>query len=557
MGISSLPRWHNFPVMTGRLPGATRVAAAARTARRHWLCCLALAGGAVIRVLTMLAFPPVIWFGGDSASYLGTGLHLVPDKSRVGGYGVLLAVLRPLHSLVAVSAVQHLAGLAVALLIYLLARRYRLPAWAGALAMLPVLFGAYQLQLEADVVPDVGFEFLVVLALALVLWRPRRPRAAWLTAGAAFLLAVAGTFWPVGFVLLVLLGLWLLVRWVTRRIGWQALAAAVLAGALPVAAYLAWFDAAYHQVALSDSTGPFLWARTMSFADCNVIKPPADERTLCPPPPLTHRLASSSYVWIPNSPLLNMPGGRFSPTTDGLAENFALRAIAAQPGGYVTATLHDFALSFTWNRPDHPSTNIVDRYQFADATKLWVSNNLRTTGGGTVLADQRAYTGGRDGATRAVQPFASWMVTYQRYVYLRGTLLALILLAGLAGITVGAFRSERARAPGSDRRRRRFHPAALPWLVAVVDLLAPPAITDFDLRYVVPAIPIACLAAVLAFAPDTFRRRATVAQGSAGTTTSDPRDAQRTWTTSPAATVTRVDPAGGDPSGTDTTSRPS
>lgn len=542
-----------MPVTTRRLPGATGVRATVRVARRNWLGCLALAGGAAIRVLTMLAFPPVIWFGGDSASYLGTGLHLVPDKSRVGGYGVLLAILRPLHSLVAVAALQHLAGLAVALLIYLLARRYRLPAWAGTLAMLPTLFGAYQLQLEQDVVPDIGFEFLVVLALALVLWRPRRPRAVWLTAAAAFLLAVAGTFWPVGFVLLVVLGLWLLVRWVARQIGWQPLAAAVLAGALPVAAYLAWFDAAYHQVALTDSTGAFLWARTMSFADCNVIKPPADERALCPPPPLTHRLASSSYIWIPDSPLLKMPGGRFSRSTDALAENFALRAIAAQPGGYATATLHDFALSFTWNRPDHPSANIVDRYQFADATRLWVSNDLRTVGGGTVLADQRAYTGGHSGATRAVQPFAAWLVTYQRYVYLHGTLLALILLAGLAGITVGLFRRERARAPG----RRRFRPAVLPWLVAVVDLLAPPAITDFDLRYVVPAIPIACLAAVLAFAPDTFRRRPDLAPGPAGTTASDPRDRQRTWTTSPAATVTRVDPPGDDPGGADTTSRPS
>ena len=59
-------------------------------ARRHWLFGLALAGAVAVRVLVMLAFRPVMWFGGDSASYLATGLRLVPDPSRVGGYGFML-----------------------------------------------------------------------------------------------------------------------------------------------------------------------------------------------------------------------------------------------------------------------------------------------------------------------------------------------------------------------------------------------------------------------------------------------------------------------------------
>ena len=149
----------------------------ATTARRHWLFGLVLVAALALRVLVSLAFRPIMWFGGDSASYLATGLRLIPDPSRVGGYGFMLGVLRPLHSLALVAAVQHLMGLAMGVLIYLLARRYGLPAWVATLAAIPVLFDAYELQLEADAVPDIPFGFLVVLALYLVLRSPgeRRP----------------------------------------------------------------------------------------------------------------------------------------------------------------------------------------------------------------------------------------------------------------------------------------------------------------------------------------------------------------------------------------------
>ena len=135
-----------------------------------------------------------------------------------------------------------------------------------------------------------------------------------------------------------------------------------------------------------------------------------------------------------------------------------------------------------------------------------------------MASDQAAYNGGRQPApTRAVQPYASWLVSYQRYVYLRGTLLGVILLAALAAMIA----------------RRRIDGAGLPWAFAVTILLVPPLIVDFDPRYMVPAVPVACLAAALAFAP-----------GPAGPD-------QRRWTTSPAATATSA------PEDTRTSSLPS
>jgi hypothetical protein len=476
-------------------------------ARRHALFGLVLAAAIVVRVLVMLAFRPIMWFGGDSASYLATGLHLIPDTSRVGGYGFVLWLLRPLHSFAAVAALQHLAGLVIGVLIYLLARRYGLPAWVATLAAVPVFFDAYELQLESDAVPDIPFGLLVFIALYLLLRTPgeRRPSRA---AAAAFVIGVTAIIWPVGLALLAVL----LVTLVIRRAGGLAVTAAILAGAVPVAGYAAWFDLHEHQFALTRSEGVYLWSRTMSFANCAVIKPPADERMLCPPAGAQKpRIAASLYIWDQDSPLLAMPGGRFSARTNALTRNFALRAIAAQPGGYLTAVGHDIALSFYWDRPVHPDAGIVDRYQFSDAGTAWVPAGMRTLGGGTVAGDQAAYDAGRPAPTRAIQPFASWLVSYQRYVYLRGTLLGVILLGGLAAMIV--------RRRGAGERGA----GGLPWAFAAAILIVPPMIADFDLRYLVPAVPAACLAAALAFAPrpgPAGQRRCTTSPAATGTTES-------------------------------------
>jgi hypothetical protein len=490
-----------------------QVGLAAR-ARRHWLFGLVLVAALVLRILVALAFRPIMWFGGDSASYLATGLRLIPDPSRVGGYALLLWVLRPLHSFALVAAAQHLMGLAMGVLVYLLARRFGLPAWAATLATVPVLFDAYKLQLEADAVPDVPFGLLVVLALYLLLRSPGERRPARTTA-AAFLLGVSALLWPVGLVLLAVLLVVLLAALLIRRAGLVTVLAALLAGALPVAAYAAWFSVHERQFSLTRSDGVYLWSRTMSFADCAVIRPPAGERALCPPP--GPRMAASLYIWDGNSPLLALPGGRFSARTNRTALHFALRAIAAQPADFAAAVGHDFSLSFFWDRPVHPDAGIVDRYQFADAATAWVPAGMRTPGGGTVARDQAAYNSGRPAPTRAVQPYASWLVTYQRYVYLRGTLLGVILLAGLAGMVI-------------RRRVSGLQGPGLPWAFAVTILLVPPLVADFDLRYLVPAVPVACLAAALAFAPGAGQRR---------------------WTTSPAATATS------EPEDTRTSSLPS
>ncbi len=462
--------------------------------------------GLVLRLITMLGFPPAIWFGGDSVSYVNSGLHMWPGVSRESGYGVMLEILHPLHSFFVVTAVQHALGLIGSILIYALLRhRYRLPAWGATLAALPILLDVYMIQLEQEILADSTFAFLCLAAVVLVLWWPDDRLPWWSTPAAALLLGIASAFWPVGLPLLIVL----LVYMVVRRFGWRKVVATVVGGAIPLVAYVGWYNVRYHQLAFNNSNGVFLWSRTMSFADCSVIKPPADLRPLCPAGTASSRVSAPFYIWEANSPLLKVGTGvnKFSRERNDLAMKFAIKAIEAQPLSFANVVVRGWLLTFTWNRPSVPSAEMATRYQFTNATQT--QNALSGTSSAAVAAGvaalhkvQKEYTGGHTADTRKVQPWANFMINYQKIFYLRGTMVGLLMLIGLGGIVL-AWRRD-----GFTRLRNWGGPALFPFAAALTMTVVPPLTADFSLRYVVPTIPIVCLTAALAFArslrsPDT------------------------------------------------------
>jgi hypothetical protein len=468
-------------------------ARALRLVGSNGLFTIAFALGAALRLITMLGFPPAIWYGGDSVSYVNSGLTWYPGKSRESGYGVFLGFLHWTHSFAVVTGIQHLAGLAMGLMIYALLRhRYRLPAWGATLAALPVLIDPYVIQLEQEILADSVFTFLCVTALVLVLYWPDNQRPLWSLPVAAALLAISATFWPVGLPLLVILGVYMLIRWV----GWEALIATVIAGALPLVVYLGWFDGRFHQLAFNDSDGIFLWSRTMTFANCAIIKPPADLRPLCPTGPPSTRQAAPFYIWEAHSPILKVGtgNGEFTESRNALGEKFAREAIEAQPLSYLHVVFDGWMLSYSWDRPDVPSAMMAGRYQFSDATQSQNALDSGVSEANALAAIQMRYTGGHTASTREVQPFADIMINYQKFIYMRGTILGLLMLIGLGGIV-------RSWLSGGYRRRRNWGgPALFPWVAALTMEIVPAATADFSLRYVVPTIPVICITAALAFA---------------------------------------------------------
>jgi hypothetical protein len=458
-------------------------------ARRHWLFTTALGLAVVPRVIVMAGFAPAALFKLDTYDYLWDATHLMPNPVNPSGYAVFLWLLRPFHSLFLIAALQHLMGLAIAVMIYAVLRRRAVAAWLAVLATAPVLFDPAQLLIEQLVMADILAMFLMVAAFAVLLIRksPSLPRAA----AAALLMGASAIVRPTTLPLIFLLAGYLLIR----RCGWRAAGAALGAGLLPVAGYVAWFAAVSGNVGLTNSDGLFLWSRTMSFANCATIKPPADLRSLCPGrqprslvrPTATYRLLPRQYLWDHRAWLWRRHPSGLVPDTAGFtsannarARDFAIRAIEAQPlayarvveGGLMRAFTRSDQLHFPGTQPDPVFLSGSNRRYMLAAVQGYVGT---TAGIGPYLG---VHTG-----TRLQEPWAGLVSRYQDHIHLPGPLFGLIVLTGLAGIVI---------------RRTRTAAGALIWTAAAIIMILPVAEHEYTYRYIIPAVPLTCLAAALA-----------------------------------------------------------
>jgi hypothetical protein len=459
-----------------------------------------LAAGAALRLVAMLGYPGALWFSGDSYVYVGAALRPRPDLSKTTGYSLFLRGLLPFHSFTLVTGLQHLMGLGIAVMIYLLARRAGVPKRWATVAALPVLLDGFQIEDEHMIMAETLFTFLVMLALLLILWRYR---VSWPVALAAGLLAgyavdVRSEGLPV-LALFPLFVLWRGIRaggWGSWR-GWLATAAIAVGCAVPVLGYAAWFHQWNGSYTLARSDGFYLWGRVSSFAECSVIKPPADELAICPSGSPSSRTPPGDYIW--HAPQVHdLPGGPVSVANNRLLRDFAIRAIEAQPLGYLHSVWNGLVLSVEWPRHKYPDPGTVLYYNFRLQPQLIPANHSWIPGG-TAYSDAVSY--GHANPSRVVEPFADLIAGWERAVYTYGPLFGLILLTGLGGVvSIEGLRQRRPRLAWSRRTG-----SMMPWVTGVVLLVTPIALADFDYRYLLPVLPFACLAAGLAFAPARVR----------------------------------------------------
>jgi hypothetical protein len=500
------------------------------------LFALALIPAVLLRVDAELGYRWQSWFN-DSFSYVSAAVTLTPDTSRPSGYPVYLWLLSPFHSYFLVTASQHLMGLLVAVMIYALARRrFAAPAWVAVLFTLPVLYDGYEIQLEHLIMTDTLFLFLSFAAVSVLLWSPRPSWRACLVAG--LLLGLSTTVRSTGLALIPVFGLYLLIRFLPGVAkagwrGWRALIAGLvvcgIAFAVPILGYEAWYKSAHWEFTMTESTGVFLYSRVMTFAECSRMTLPTDLLALCTSVPPAQRPIAQAYIWTNASPLDRFPPTKFSPTVNKLAEEFAIKAIEAQPLDYARAVWDDTARSFDWNRQVFPNGQTYDEYLFGYHSLDIPGSPYRG------YPSPEAYYVRGNPDTVVVNPFAALIRVYQRYVWLPGSVYGLILLAGLFGIVL-RWRSTPLGAEGrAGRGARAGRDALLPWLCSVALVVAPAATAEFDYRYVTTAVPFACLAAAMVFGR---RARGARADGTADT-----------GAASAGAVVVPPDGAGGEPGG--------
>ena len=439
--------------------------------REHQVFGAVLLVATLVRAIAMLGFAPALWYP-DSLPYVHAALYVAPYRIRPVGYSFMLWALRPSHSFTLVVLIQHAMGLAAGTAIYALLRhRFRMPGWAATLAAIPPLLSAYTIQLEHFILSDTLFGFLLTMAVVVMLWRPVPP--VWICALAGLLLSGAAVVRSEGLPLMVPFCLFLVpcLRGIRVIAGFLVMC---IAFAVPVLSYEQWFDRAYGTFAETSSTGAFLYGRVSTFADCSIIKPPADEQWLCLTVPPGKRVQSPDYyVWGTNSPIKHGPGPEFGHEVDRLATDFDRHAIMAQPLDYLRAVLYSSFLSFR-------TSPTQTQYLFPAGTPKPLQ--AVATSNDENVSD--AYTYGRgDPSTRVVAPFAEIARGYQRFAVVPGWLLGLIALAGLTGMAASW--------------RRLGGPALLPWLTGFVLLVSPAATAGFSARYVVASVPAFCLAAAL------------------------------------------------------------
>ena len=433
-----------------------------------------LIAGIALRIWISFAVTPAAANLSDTAVYVDMADNsLFTDPIRQAGYSVFLRAAHLLSAEIEVTIVlQHLLGIATAMVLYATVRRAGGPAWAGLIAAAAVLLSIDQIFLEHSLMSETVFTLLLVVALyaatrALVEGAearrigPLSERSAWLLAA-----GVALGFVPwlrlVGLPLVAVVPLWALVMVPAangiRRVGNAALVA--VPAVLLVLAYATLSAAGAGKFELAPSSGWGIYARSAQFADCSKFDPPQGTESLCEETPPDERNGPDFYFFEPESPAVELYGG--APAGNDQLAAFGRRAILASPFAYAEAVARDFARFFI--RPTK------GRRDFAGPAyeALEVDRYAGTTEEDTIRIISTYYSP----QEYSINASASTLGAVQHVLRFHPTLMLISLLLG-------------ALALFSERGPRRALVALL-LACAVALLLTPSMLTTYGARYAVP-----------------------------------------------------------------------
>jgi hypothetical protein len=467
--------------------------------RRHWLISALLLAGLVLRLLSLIAYRPALLYI-DTLKYL---YNAWPGTDPLGYKGVLKAILL-VGNLETVAAVQHLVGLAMGVAIYAVLLRRGAPRWLAALAAVPVLLDAYELQIEQTIMPDVWFEALIVAGLVLLLWHPRLPSRAIAAAGIA--LGLSATVWQGGEFLVLPAAFYVLIAiggGRRRVIAGTALMCAAFA--LPIVSYMTVSYAVTGHFWLSRSGTSALYGRVAEAADCATLRLPADERPLCPTA-RAKALGPDGLEHAPSSPLNTYVAPPGTSQSD-LVSAFTKAVITQQPLRVLSAYAADVARLFAVNRVTSAGDTPISRWQFQTSYPTY-QNYIRVSPANVIIlglklqntpamntVTYQALDPSMGGKATVVRPLAAFLRSYQLDGgYTPGPFYLAAALAGLFG-TLSLARRGRTRArgdlagdPGAAGADRGMAFACCAFFITGAVILLASDVPEFSWRYQLPAI---------------------------------------------------------------------
>jgi hypothetical protein len=424
------------------------------------------------------------FYGGDSTRYLRlpeTGfVGLFDDPYIPAGYPAFLRSLRAVWAALPFTiGVQHLLGIAAALLLYLAARRAGAGRGPSLLPAVVVLYSGDQLFLEHAILTEALWTPLLAAGLYAAMRAvgdpPARRRALVATGS---LLALAAIVRNVAVALPVIAAVWAALAfggsWRERL---SSAALVVVPAFLLIAGYAALARAEHGYAGFTDMSGFILYGRVGQFADCRKFAPPPGTEVLCERTPVGQREGPLHYTFDPAAPLYRRFGA--TPRDAAILGRFARQAILHQPVDYLRTVVKDGARNFVpdigFDRPrsgaEPPSMSFARTVGAVQAqTPSQLAHQYRQ-----VYSLVRA-----EPVDRGV---GTVLGAYQSVFRIGGLELALFWILAIAAIVRG---SAPIRAG-----------AALTGLVSGYLFLAPAVAVTYDVRYSVPPATLLALAAAL------------------------------------------------------------
>ncbi len=424
-----------------------------------------------LRLWLMIGYGPAFLGFPDSAQYAAAAARdIFRDTQHPAGYPFFLRLLHHLDGRLSFAiAVQHLLGVASGLLLYDAVRRTGAPPWLGLAPAAVVFFGATGLFLEHSLLADPVLMFLQTLGVYLGVRALYSRSLLWPLLAA---IAIGLSFWvkTVAISSMVLLPVLLLCATpgtLRRRLPGALVAAGV--GIAMVLAYVGVQDYFTGYLGYERQSAWNLYARVATFVDCNSFTPPHGTRFLCPPEPPDKRKNGNYFQYAYTSPAVERFGPPFLAEghANTVLKKFSIAAIEHEPLAYADAIVHGLGV-YVFPREGEGYTPRQLRLALVERSETLADQSVFAL----LYKDDLGYTGS-SGALAA----------YESFTKVQGTLLIVLLVAGIAG-------------PFFLRGRLRWA-AAFCTLTALLSIAFAVAGNSYDARYAYPTFgPLAAGAAL-------------------------------------------------------------